>query len=58
MSGAILSLFATGIDYTATKHSIQRGGLVDTMFRVRSASLVKMVNLGHRSDYKVLATGH
>ncbi|KAG0579697.1 hypothetical protein KC19_4G117600 [Ceratodon purpureus] len=45
-----------GIDYAATKHSIQRGGLVDTILRVRSASIVKMVNFGHRSDYKVKAS--
>lgn len=45
-----------GIDYAAKKHSIWRGGLVDTILRVRSASIVKMVNLGHRSDYKAKAS--
>jgi DnaJ family protein C protein 13 len=49
--------YATGIDYAAKKHSLQRGGLVDTILRVRSASIVKMVNMGHRSDYKVIHTG-
>lgn len=31
---------------------------MDTILRVRSASIVKMVNLGHRSDYKVIAVNY
>lgn len=40
----------SGTDFTLKKHSNQRGGLVDTVLRVRSASLVKMVNIGHRQE--------
>lgn len=39
-----------GTDFTVKKHSNQRGGLVDAVLRVRSASLVKMVNIGHRQE--------
>lgn len=39
-----------GTDFSLKKHSNQRGGLVDTVLRVRSASIVKMVNIGHRQE--------
>lgn len=45
-----------GIDYAAQKHSNQKGGLSDTILRVRSASIVKMVNSGLRTDSKVKAS--
>ena len=44
---------ALGIDYAAKKDSSLKGGLADTILRVRSASIVKMVKLGHRPDSKV-----
>ena len=50
------TLYATEIDYVAKKHSLQRGGLVNTILRVRSASIVKMDNMGHRSEYNVIQT--
>lgn len=40
----------SGTDFSLKKHSNQRGGLVDTVLRVRSASIVKMVNIGHRQE--------
>ncbi|KAG0590844.1 hypothetical protein KC19_1G130600 [Ceratodon purpureus] len=45
-----------GIDYAAKKDSSLKGGLADTILRVRSASIVKMVKLGHRPDSKATAS--
>ncbi|CAM6112927.1 unnamed protein product [Calypogeia fissa] len=39
-----------GTDFFLQKHSNQRGGLADTVLRVRSASLVKMVSTGVRQE--------
>ena len=44
---------ALGVDYAAKKDSSQKGGLADAILRVRSASIVKMVKIGHRPDAKV-----
>eukprot|EP00250_Pteridium_aquilinum_P018104 c23944_g1_i1 orf=785-7753(-) len=41
---------SSGIDFPLKKHSHQRGGLVDTVLRVRSASIVKMINTGVRQE--------
>lgn len=46
----------SGTDFTVKKHSNQRGGLVDAVLRVRSASLVKMVNIGHRQERRRVRT--
>ncbi|XP_024368115.1 uncharacterized protein [Physcomitrium patens] len=43
-----------GTDFTLKKHSNQRGGLVDTVLRVRSASLTKMVNIGNRQERRLM----
>lgn len=50
----LLCVRVLGIDYGAMKDSNQKEELVDTVLRVRSASIVKMVNSGHRADSKVL----
>jgi DnaJ family protein C protein 13 len=39
-----------GTDFVLKKHSNQRGGLTDTVLRVRSTSIIKMVNTGHRQE--------
>ncbi|CAM6026456.1 unnamed protein product [Sphagnum balticum] len=39
-----------GTDFLLKKHSNQRGGFTDTVLRVRSASIIKMVNTGHRQE--------
>jgi hypothetical protein len=44
---------ALGIDYAAKKDSSLKGGLADTILRVRSASIVKMIDSSHRPDSKV-----
>lgn len=41
---------SSGIDFPLKKHSHQRGGLIDTVLRVRSASIVKMINTGVRQE--------
>jgi hypothetical protein len=44
------SFFLPGTDFLLKKHSNQRGGFTDTVLRVRSASIIKMVNTGHRQE--------
>lgn len=39
-----------GTDYFLKKHSNQQGGLIDTIFRVRSASIVKMMSIGVKQE--------
>ncbi|CAM6077021.1 unnamed protein product [Sphagnum tenellum] len=39
-----------GTDFLLKKHSNQRGGFTNTVIRVRSASIIKMVNTGHRQE--------
>ncbi|XP_057836865.1 uncharacterized protein LOC131047061 isoform X1 [Cryptomeria japonica] len=39
-----------GTDYILKKHSNQRGGLTEMIFRVRSASIVKMMSIGVRQE--------
>jgi hypothetical protein len=47
----VVSLFfLPGTDFLLKKHSNQRGGFTDTVLRVRSASIIKMVNTGHRQE--------
>ncbi|MCO5565126.1 hypothetical protein L7F22_018797 [Adiantum nelumboides] len=41
---------SSGIDFPLKKHSHQRGGLVDTVLRVRSTSIVKMISTGIRNE--------
>lgn len=41
---------SSGIDFPLKKHSHQHGGLVDTVLRVRCASIVKMINTGVRQE--------
>jgi len=43
-----------GTDFAAMKDSNQKEELVDTILRVRSASIVKMIKSGHRADSKVI----
>lgn len=40
----------SGVDFPLKKHSHQRSGLVDTVLRVRSASVVKMISAGPRQE--------
>jgi hypothetical protein len=49
-------IFLSGTDFILKKHSNQRGGLMDTVFRVRSASLVKMVYIGHSRERPRVST--
>ncbi len=47
----VVSLFfLPGTDFLLKKHSNQRGRFTDTVLRVRSASIIKMVNTGHRQE--------
>lgn len=41
-----------GVDFPLKKHSNQRGGLVDTVLRVRCASIVKMITTGVRQEHR------
>lgn len=49
----IILVWQPGTDYFLKKHSNQRGGFGDAVMRVRNASIVKMVNIGRRSDHQV-----
>lgn len=46
-----------GTDFSLKKHSYQRGGLVDAVLRVRSASIVKMVSTGIRQEHRKINAG-
>ena len=47
-----------GVDFPLKKHSHQRGGLVDTVLRVRSASIVKMISTGVRQEHRQVIFWH